>query len=111
MKHKEKRLEYARQYQTMNAKEWRKVVFLVETKFNLDCSDGFQKFWHVKKIPEENYSRRHSGGESLTICGTFSSSGKLKLQFVSGRQKAADYLKMLNDLSLAQEGHHLCGEE
>ena len=26
MKHKEKRLEYAGQYQTMNAKEWQKVV-------------------------------------------------------------------------------------
>ncbi len=35
----------------------------------------------------------------------------LKLQFVSGRQKAADYVKMLNDLSLAQEGRRLCGEE
>ena len=42
--------------------------------------------------------------------GGFSSSGKLKIQFVSGRQKAADYMKMLNDLSLAQEGRRLCGE-
>ena len=40
-----------------------------------------------------------------------SSSGKLKLQFVNGRQKAADYVKMLNDLSLTQEGCRLCGEE
>ena len=39
------------------------------------------------------------------------SSGKLKLQFVSGRQNAADYVKMLNDLSLTQEGYHLCEEE
>ena len=43
--------------------------------------------------------------------GGFSSSGKFKLQFVCGRQKAAVYVKMLNDLSLAQEGCHLCGEE
>ena len=41
----------------------------------------------------------------------FSSSGKLKLQFVSGPQKAIDYMKMLNDLSLAQEKRRLCGEE
>ena len=45
------------------------------------------------------------GGEA------FSSSGKLKLQFVSGLQKAADYVKMLNDLSLAQEERRLCREE
>ena len=43
--------------------------------------------------------------------GGFSSSRKLKLQFVSGRQKAAYYVKILNDLSLAQEGRRLCEEE
>ena len=70
-------------------------------------SIGTQK----KKFTEENYSTRHSGGGSLMIwVGSFSSSGKLKLQFVCGRQKAADYVKMLNDLSLAQ-GHRLCGRE
>ena len=43
--------------------------------------------------------------------GDFSSSGKLKPQFVSGRQKAVDYVKMLNYLSLAQEERRLWGEE
>ena len=33
------------------------------------------------------------------------------LQFFSGRQKVVNYVKMLNDLTLAQEGHRLCGEE
>ena len=108
MKHKEKWLEYACQYQTMNAKEWWKVVFLDEKKFNLDCLDGFQKYWHAKSFPE---TTRHSGRGSLMIRKAFSSSGKLKLQFVCGWQKAADYVKMLNDLSLIQERHCLCGEE
>ena len=67
MKHKEKRLEYARQYQTMSIKEWRKVVLLDEKKLNLDGPDGFQKYWHTRKFPEENYSTRHSGGVSLRI--------------------------------------------
>ena len=104
MKYKDKRQEYAYQYQTMSAKEWWKVVFSDEKKFNLDGPAGFQKYWHAKNIPKENYSTRHSGGGSLIICGMqgFSSSGKLKQQFISGRQKAADYVKMLNDLSLVQ---------
>ena len=69
MKHKEKRLEYARQYQTKNAKEWRKVVFSDEKKFNLDGPDTFQKHWYAKNFPEENYSTRRRGGKSLMIWG------------------------------------------
>ena len=44
MKHKEKWLEYASQYQTMSAKEWWKVVFSEGKKFNLDDPDGLQKY-------------------------------------------------------------------
>ena len=50
MKHREKWLEYARQYQTMSTKEWRKVVFSDEKKFNLDNPDDFQKDLYAKKI-------------------------------------------------------------
>ena len=50
MKHKKKQLEYARQYQTMSAKEWQNVVFSNEKKFNSDSPDGFQKYWHAKKL-------------------------------------------------------------
>ena len=38
MKHKE---ITTRQYQTMSTKEWRKVVFSDEKKFNLDSPYGF----------------------------------------------------------------------
>ena len=99
MKHKEKRLVYACQYQTMSAKEWRKVTFSPEKNFSLDSPDSFQEYRHAKNFPEENYSTMHSGEESLMSCWVFSSSGKLKLQFVCGRQNLADYVKMLNDLS------------
>ena len=41
--------------------------------------------------------------EDLMIWGQdFSSLEKLKLQFISGRQKVAGSVKMLNDLSLAK---------
>ena len=50
MKHKEKRLEYTHQYQTMSAKEWWKVVFLGEKKFNLDRPDVLSEVLAGKKI-------------------------------------------------------------
>ena len=53
MKHKEKRLEYARQYQTMSSKEWQKVVFSEGKKFNSNGPDDFQKYWHAKKITQQ----------------------------------------------------------
>ena len=62
----------------------------------------FQKTINQQGIVEEDLL--WSGG------GKLSSSGKLKLQFVSGRQKAADYMKMLNDSSPVWEGRRLCGE-
>ena len=46
MKHKEKRLEYAGQYQTIFAQEWWKVVFSDEKEFNLEANI----------FPKENYS-------------------------------------------------------
>ena len=60
MKHKEKRLEYIRQYQTMSAKEKQKVVLSDEKKFYLEGSDGFQNYWDANNFSVENYSRRHS---------------------------------------------------
>ena len=58
MKHKERQLEYARQYQTMSAKKWQKAVLLDEKKFNLGGSGSFQKYWHAKDFPGENYSTK-----------------------------------------------------
>ena len=57
------------------------------------------------------YSTRHSRGGSLMIWGTFSSSGKLDYNLSGVEKKTTDYMKMINGLSLAQEGYRLCGEE
>ena len=66
---------------------------------------GIQKIF--KRITQQGIVEEYflwSGG------GTFSYSRKLKLQFVSGQQKAADFMKILNDLPHTQEGCRLCEE-
>ena len=65
----------------------------------------FQKTITQQGIVEEDVLWSGVGG------GFSSSEKKLKHQFVSDQQKATDYVKMLNDLALAQEGHRLCEEE
>ena len=62
-------------------------------------------------IFQKTISQQGKVGEHLLRSAGYSSSGKLKLQFVSGRQKAADYVKMLNDSCLAQEGRRENGGE
>ena len=108
MKHKEKRPEYARIYQTMSAKDCRTIVFSGRKKFNFG-PDSFQKYWHANKnsrreLLNKTYWKRISHELLLIFRKTLT-------KIVSGRQKTADYVKMLNDLSLAQEGCRLCGEE
>ena len=49
MKQKEKQLEYIRQYQIMSAREWQKVVFSGEKKFNIDGPEV---------LARKKYSRR-----------------------------------------------------
>ena len=103
MKHKEKWLEYACQYQTMSTKEWWKVVFSDKKKFSLNGPDDFQKYWHSKKFSRRELLKKwrrisydgvggshHLRKTLTTIC-----------QWLT---KRADYVKMLNDLFLAQEG-------
>ena len=81
------------------------------------CAGGTTQWWWwwwltekstgTQKIFQKRITQQDIVEEGLLWpgwVGVFSSSEKLKLQFISGRQNAADYLKMLNDLSLAQEG-------
>ena len=72
LKHKKKRLEYSRQYQSMITKEWWKVVFLDEKKFNLDGPDGFQKYCSTNIYLEEDHSTRRSGGTLMIGVGFLS---------------------------------------
>ena len=63
MKPSEKRLEYARQYQTMSAKEWRKVVFSDEKNSILTVQMTFrstdtQNIFH-KRITQQGIVEEH----------------------------------------------------
>ncbi len=75
--------------------KWREIIFSDEKKLNLDGSDGNQYYWHDLSKEPQYYSRRASGEGSVMVWATFSFKGKTQIIFLNGRQKAADYIRVL----------------
>ena len=77
----------------------RKSCFLRRIKI-IDSPVNFHEYCPAK-ISLKRINQQDIIDEDLlwSVVGNLSSSGKLNLQFVRGRWKAADYVKMLDDLS------------
>ncbi|OXA46448.1 Transposable element Tc3 transposase [Folsomia candida] len=58
-RHKDARLDFARTHMSWD-KEWRKVIFTDEKKFNLDGPDGYSHYWHHLKKEPEIFSKRQA---------------------------------------------------
>ncbi|KAK2578417.1 hypothetical protein KPH14_012769 [Odynerus spinipes] len=61
-RHKIARLEYARE--NMN-RDWNRVIFSDEKKFNLDGPDGYNSYWRDLRKDPRYFSKRNFGGGSL----------------------------------------------
>lgn len=92
--HKVARLEYARLHMTWD-KEWRKVIFSDEKKFNLDGPDGWRYYWHDIRDEPTILSRRHSGGGSIMVWAAFGWGGKSDLCFTTHRLNSTRYIAIL----------------
>lgn len=98
MNHKIARLEWAKKYMHWT-KEWTKVLFSDEKKFNLDGPDGFQYYYHDLRKEKQYFSKRQSGGGSVMIWAMIGWKGKSELVFLEGKQDSTKYVALLT--------HHL----
>lgn len=71
------------------------MIFSDEKKFNLDGPDGFNGYWRDLRKEPRFFSKRNFGGGSVMVWGAFSTTGKLKIQFVSHKMKSSDYIDVL----------------
>lgn len=106
--HRQRHLEWARQYQRITVGHWRHVVFSDESRFEVYRRDGRVR---VRRRREELYHeacvlpRVHSGGGGVTVWGAFHATGKSQLFIIEGTLNQRRYIDILRDVLLpfAQE--------
>lgn len=96
-RHLAARVLWANVHVTWDIGEWNKVVWSDEKKFNLDGPDGCSYYWHDRRLPRKIFSKRHTGGGSITVWGCYSSAGVGVLTELEGRLNAASYVNILEE--------------
>jgi transposase len=99
MKHKEKRLIWAKTHQHWTVDDWKRVIFSDETKINLWNSDGIQYCLRKKDTPLQPFhikqTVKHGGGNLMFWgCMTYKGLG-YGCQVYDGAMKAEDYINIL----------------
>ena len=89
-------MEFSKKYQTW-VKEWQKVIFSDEKKFNLDGPDGLHYHWHDLRTAPEILSKRYGGGQSVMMWASFAGNQKLPIQILQGKINSEKYQKNLED--------------
>uniref|UniRef100_A0A914DTN0 Uncharacterized protein n=1 Tax=Acrobeloides nanus TaxID=290746 RepID=A0A914DTN0_9BILA len=77
-------------------RDWKKVIFSDEKKFNLDGPDGFNGYWRDLRKDPMYFSKRNFGGGSVMVWAAFCWDETLEIQFVSKKMDSAEYIQTLN---------------
>jgi len=98
--HKERRKTWAIMHVTFNKRDWGKLLFSDEKRFNLDGPDGLHSYWHDLRCEEKVLSRRQNGGGGIMVWGGISVHGRTNLVVLKGRQATGNYLKTMEEYLL-----------
>lgn len=92
---KMQRLVFCRSNMTWT-KEWERVVFSDEKKFNLEGPDGYAYYFHDLRKEEHTLDRLHSRAGGVMVWGAITYFGTIELQFLTSRMNAIAYKGVLN---------------
>ncbi|XGW15013.1 hypothetical protein V3C99_000916 [Haemonchus contortus] len=99
--HREARLEFAREISSRN---WRKVIFSDEKKFNLGGPDGYVHY--RRDLRSTIFAKRVFGGGTAMIWAAFSPYGTLDLEFISTHMNSQEHQDIFQRSLLAYLHDH-----
>ncbi len=112
VKNRKKRLQWARDHSSWEAKDWRKVLWSDESKFNMFGSDGL--VYIRRRVGEEYHPRctvrtvKHGGG-NIMVWGAFSGLGPGPLVRIEGTMDKEKYKDILQNSMLPYFNRHKRG--
>ena len=93
--HKIARMKFARE-SIDTRREWSKIIWSDEKKFNLDGPDGIRYYWHDLRNEKHYLSKRAFGGGSLMVWGAFVGDKLLDLVVCEVTLDSRKYIAVLN---------------
>ncbi|PIC18805.1 hypothetical protein B9Z55_024569 [Caenorhabditis nigoni] len=92
IQHRQSRLAFA---QKNARRDWSKIVWSDEKRFNYDGPDGNRAYWHDLRKDNLRFSRRNYKGGSVLVWACFGAKGRIKLVFGPRTIKTMSYLYIL----------------
>ena len=93
--HIKARLEFAEESVRVG-RDWSKIIWSDEKKFNLDGPDGIRYYWHDLRNEQHYLSRRAFGGGTLMVWGAFFGEKLLDLIVCEHTLDSKKYIDVLN---------------
>lgn len=100
LNHAAARRKWAKEHREWTVKDWKRVVYSDESKFNLHGSDGNRWVWRERgKGFDRRYMDAHEkyGGGSVMVWGCMTQFGFERLVRIQGKMDAEKYVSILED--------------
>jgi transposase len=100
VKHRQARYSFAKRFSHWTDKDWKRIIWTDESKFNLYGSDGRQYCWKRPADPLQSHHLKPTvkyGGGGILVWGCMTPQGVGYLRRIEGKMNALMYQDILSD--------------